>query len=66
MIALSADRVPYLKPEGVLLYMAKGSQPKDEADFRASVGLMTPESRQWLREALQRSHPGHSWIDALA
>jgi hypothetical protein len=66
MVAPSADGVPYLKPEGVLLFNAKGSRPKDEADFWASVRLMTPESRQWLREALQRSHPAHSWIDALA
>jgi len=42
MVAQSADGVAYLKPEGVFLYKAKGSRPKDESDFRGDVGLMTP------------------------
>jgi hypothetical protein len=66
MIAISADGVPYLRPEGVLLYKAKAPRAKDDADFRASLDLMSPGARQWLRGALRYAHPGHRWIDALA
>ena len=65
MIATSADGIPYLKPEGVLLYKAKAQRPKDDADFRDALGLMTLEARHWLREALLRAHPNHPWIVAL-
>jgi hypothetical protein len=66
MIATSADGVPYLRPEGVLLYKAKAPRCKDDADFRASLDLMSPGARQWLRDALRYAYPGHHWIDALA
>src|SRR5262245_45647531 len=65
MISVSAIGVPYLKSEGVLLSKAKAQGPKDDADFRESVGLMMREAREWLREALLRVHPGHLWIAGL-
>jgi hypothetical protein len=65
MIAATADGVPYLKPEGVLLYKAKAVRAKDAADFDACAPLLEPAARAWLRDALQRTHPGHSWIDLL-
>jgi hypothetical protein len=65
MIAATADGVPYLKPEGVLLYKAKAARPKDEADFAACAPLLEPAARAWLRDALLRVHPLHSWIARL-
>ncbi len=65
MIATSADGVPYLKPEGVLLYKAKDQRPRDNEDFRSSLGLMTLDARNWLRDALLRAHPNHPWIAAI-
>lgn len=59
------DGVPYLRPEGVILYKAKSRRPKDEADFAACRGRLGDEARSWLRAALERAYPGHEWIGAL-
>jgi Aminoglycoside-2''-adenylyltransferase len=64
MVAES-DGIPYLRPEGVLLFKAKAMRPKDIADFANCLPLLSRESRQWLRDALTLVHPGHSWIAAL-
>jgi hypothetical protein len=57
--------IPYLAPEIVLLFKAKATRPKDEADFRATLLLLTPDEQDWLRRMLERVHPGHPWIGAL-
>ena len=57
--------IPYLVPEVQLLYKAKNHRPKDEADFEAAVGLMTPSQRTWLRKTLAIHHPGDQWIERL-
>lgn len=64
MIALN-DGVPYLRPEGSLLYKAKAQRPKDEADFAACAPHLGASSRAWLREAIARLYPGHAWASAL-
>jgi hypothetical protein len=33
---------------------------------RASLDLMSPGARLWLRNALRYADPGHHWIDGLA
>jgi hypothetical protein len=65
IMGTTADGVPYLKPEGVLLYKAKAARPKDEADFAASAPFLDEAARRWLKSALQLAHPGHRWIEAL-
>jgi hypothetical protein len=57
--------VPYLVPEVQLLYKAKYHRSKDETDFDAAVGLMTPTQSRWLRETLEIHHPGDPWIGRL-
>ncbi len=57
--------IRYLTPEVVLLFKAKATRPKDEADFRAMLPLLTADERDWLRGMLDRIHPGHPWIGAL-
>jgi hypothetical protein len=64
MIAVR-DGVPYLRPEGAILYKAKAQRPKDEADFAACRQHMAPDARAWLRDALAQAHPGHAWIAKL-
>ncbi|MFJ3221519.1 nucleotidyltransferase domain-containing protein [Kitasatospora sp. NPDC086801] len=54
--------VPYLVPELVLLFKAKNLRRKDQADFDATVPLMTPAQRGTLAELLARVHPGHPWL----
>jgi hypothetical protein len=64
MVQLAADGLPILRPEAVLLFKAKSTRPKDEADFEVCLGRL--ENRTWLAEALQRFHPTHSWNRRLA
>jgi hypothetical protein len=65
LMVAERNGIPYLRPEGVLLYKAKAQRPKDEADFAACAQRLSPEARAWLREALGRAHPGHAWIAGL-
>ena len=60
------DSVPYLKPQGSVLYKAKRSRPKDEADLLACLPLMDETARAWLASALERAHPAHPWLAQLA
>jgi hypothetical protein len=53
-------------PEIVLLFKAKHSRPKDEADFVGALPLLSSERRAWLRSTLAGVHPDHPWLDALA
>ncbi len=63
--ARSADGVPYLRPEIVLLYKSRDPGPNDHADFGRSAPLLDPESRKWLAAALRRHVHGHPWLDDL-
>lgn len=57
--------VPFLRPEGVILYKAKARRPKDEADFAACLPHLASDARRWLVDALAQAHPGHPWISQL-
>lgn len=65
IIARTADGVPYLIPELVLLFKAKGVRPKDQTDFDHTVPLLSRERRGTLSGLLRRVHPGHAWLAAL-
>jgi len=65
MIAKTRYGVPYLKPEAVLLFKAKETRPKDEADFANAAPRMDHAARAWLKDALMRTHPDHAWIGRL-
>lgn len=65
LIGRDSAGIPYLLPEMALLFKAKGTRPKDEADFRGMLPLLTLSSRDRLRQLLARVHPGHAWIGAL-
>jgi Aminoglycoside-2''-adenylyltransferase len=65
-VCRTGDGVPYLVPEIVLLFTAKHAvEPKNQADFAGALPLLDPAAVGWLRWALARVHPGHSWIAAL-
>jgi hypothetical protein len=58
--------IPYLAPEIQLLYKARASRPKDEADFARILPSLDGERRQWLAQSLAIVHPGHVWLTELA
>ncbi|MBS0409660.1 MAG: amino acid transporter [Proteobacteria bacterium] len=60
-----ADGIPFLKPQGVLLFKAKARRDKDQADFDACLPRMDAGARAWLRAGLERFQPDSPWIGAL-
>ena len=65
MVDRTAEAIPFLAPHGALLFKAKATRPKDEADFSACLPRLSPSARTWLRDAIQHAHPGHPWIEQL-
>ncbi len=59
------DGIRYLRPEIVLSYKARLGRPKDEPDFEASLKVLGPAQRAWLRDAVTTLVPGHPWIARL-
>ncbi|MER5436437.1 hypothetical protein [Streptomyces sp. NPDC002588] len=63
VIDRTADGIPYLVPELVLLFKAKGTRPKDRADFDRVLPLLGRARREALGGRLP---PGHPWLADLA
>jgi hypothetical protein len=61
IVRRTADGVPYLVPEIVLLFKAKAVRRKDAADFDGVLPLLTAAQRAWLDGALGVVHPDHPW-----
>ncbi len=57
--------LPYLAPEIVLLFKAKDLEPRDRIDFDHALPALSVDARQWLRDAIEKTHPGHEWLNAL-
>jgi hypothetical protein len=66
VIEWTDDGIPYGRPEIVLFFKAKhAAEPKNQADFAATLPRLEPARREWLRAALERVHPGHPWLAEL-
>jgi hypothetical protein len=67
VIERTADGIPYGRPEIILLFKAKHvQQPKNQLDFETTLPRLDGARRRWLRDALDKVHPGHPWLDPLA
>ena len=62
----NAAGIPYVAPQIVLLFKAKATRDKDQADFAIVAPRLSPEARDWLADALKATQPGHPWIDRLS
>ena len=65
LLERTADEIPFVRPEVVLLFKAKHAREKDEEDFDVVLPRLDRERRSWLRDALHRVHPGHPWLARL-
>jgi hypothetical protein len=65
LIERTPTGIPYGRPDVVLLYKAKHTREKDEADFAAALPHLGEPRRRWLRHALELVHPGHRWLAEL-
>jgi GrpB-like predicted nucleotidyltransferase (UPF0157 family) len=58
-----------LAPEIVLLFKSRSAggdaRSKDNQDFARALPYLTPESREWLKLALQKTSPEHVWLAEL-
>jgi hypothetical protein len=61
IIHRTADGIPYLAPELVLLFKAKHTRPKDQRDFEESVARLSARQRSRLSDLLAHVYPGHPW-----
>ncbi|BBC98305.1 hypothetical protein [Streptomyces griseofuscus] len=61
-----ADGIPHLIPELVLLFKARATRPKDQADFEGILPLLSQARRDVLGAWLARVRPGHGWTAELA
>lgn len=64
-IVWTRNGVNYLRPEIQLLHKAAGLRSKDQADFESVIPILDPQSRRWLRQAIQLAHPNHRWLSAI-
>jgi hypothetical protein len=64
-IRRNPEGIAYLAPEIQLLYKARATRPRDQADFDQVVPHLTRESRTWLRESMMSVEPEHAWIAML-
>lgn len=65
VFAVTADGVPYLRPEYVLLYKALGGREKDDCDFRAALEPMDEYQIGRLSDMLGLIEPEHRWLATL-
>lgn len=61
LILRSAEGIPYLAPEIVLLFKARHFQSKDHDDLATAALLLTAPQRTWLTTVLRQVHPGYPW-----
>ncbi|PPJ24648.1 hypothetical protein C5E45_24915 [Nocardia nova] len=66
LILHTADGIPYVVPEVVLLFKAKARRAKDEADFLQALPFLNSARRSRLSRWLSRVHPGHPWLETLS
>ena len=62
---VAGDGIRYVLPEIALVYKAAARRPKDEADFEATLPVLTEDRRAWLRETLGGYLPDHPWLSRL-
>ena len=62
----TAAGIPYVAPQIVLLFKAKATRDKDQADFALIAPRLSPEARNWLAAGLRLIQPGHPWIERLS
>ncbi len=65
MVRMSAEGIPYLAPEAILLFKAKYRRDKDEADFTRALPKLGAAQRNWLKACIARAHPSHAWLHQL-
>jgi len=59
---IGSDGLRYLLPEVALMMKARLDRGKDRADLDVAWPMLGDIERAWLRNAVERAHPGHPWL----
>lgn len=59
------DGIRYLLPEIAVSYKAALNRPKDALDLTATLAVLNPARRAWLRDAVIRQSPDHPWLERI-
>jgi hypothetical protein len=62
---ISELSIPILAPDIQLLYKAKHTRSKDQADFILTLPRLDSTQRNWLAINLRKHHAGHVWLHAV-
>jgi hypothetical protein len=54
--------LPALAPEVILFYKAYAARPHDEADLQVLLPALDVARVKWLRDAIARVYPSHTWL----
>lgn len=66
VVASSANDLPILIPEIVLLFKGKYLEEKDQKDFESTLPRLTENSKMWLKNSLELCYgTQHQWIAKL-
>lgn len=65
IVARTANKIPYMRPEIQLLYKARALRDKDCKDFENTMSHLDKAAQSWLAKALDVSAPDHIWISKL-
>ena len=65
LILRTADGIPYVVPEVVLLFKAKANRPKDHADFRRVLPLLPEDRLTRLSSWVSQVYPDHPWLTEI-
>jgi len=65
VVRRTAEGIPFVAPEIVLLFKAKAARPKDESDAAVVLPTLDAAQRAWLAAALDLVDPGHPWRAGL-
>ena len=65
LVAVDGERVPIVRPEVQLLYMAKSNEPKNQHDFDVAAPRLDDKAATWLADALCLVAPQHQWLRRL-
>jgi hypothetical protein len=65
LVRRTPDGIPFAVPEVILLFKAKATREKDEADIAVALPQLEQAALEWLRSALRTTHPDHSWVDRV-
>ncbi|MQA81580.1 MAG: hypothetical protein GEV10_24365 [Streptosporangiales bacterium] len=66
LVRHTGDGIPYLRPEVVLLFKAKWTRDKDEADFARVLPSLDTDAGDWLADALGRVDHDHGWLARIS